>query len=132
MKIGDIIEIPVFISEYINQNIDNIDYHLHSFCKLLLSNNITSFGTDENETYIIEYSIAEQDYSAKYFINFYLEKSNIDHKGNCLYELETNICKSLDNELFEVKLQTDDGNDLDTTKVYIDSFTSDRLILKSI
>jgi hypothetical protein len=132
MKISDIIEIPVFVSQYINKDIDNIDYHLHSFCNLLLTNNISAFGTEENETYKIEYAIPEQDFSVRYFINFYLEKSTIDNKGNCLYELETDLPKSLTNELFEIKLSTDDGSDLDSTKVYIDSFTSDKLILKSI
>ena len=131
MKITNIIEIPKFISSYISNNIDNIDYHLHSFCKLLLTKSIATFGSD-NEIFKLEYEVPQEEYSIRYFINFYLEKSDIDCKGDCIYEIETNVTKSLSNEVFEVELKTDEDSDLGTIKVYIDSFTSDRLILKSI
>lgn len=132
MKITNIIEIPKFVSKYI----DNIDCQLHSFCKYLLDRKVDSFNieteTEENEIYQLEYIIDENLYDIKYFINFYLEKIKLDSKYNCLYEMETDLSKTLSNETFTIELETDDGSKLDTVDVYIDSFTSDKLTFKSI
>ena len=132
MKITNIIEIPKFVSKYI----DNIDCQLHSFCKYLLDRKVDSFNieteTEENEIYQLEYIVDENLYDIKYFINFYLEKIKLDNKYNCLYEMETDLSKTLSNETFTIELETDDGSKLDTVDVYIDSFTSDKLTFKSI
>ena len=132
MKITNIIDIPKFVSKYI----DNIDCQLHSFCSYLLDRKVDSFNikteTEENEVYELEYIIDENLYDIKYFINFYLEKIKLDNKYNCLYEMETDLSKSLSNETFTIELETDDGSKLDVIEVYIDSFTSDKLTFKSI
>ena len=132
MKITNIIDIPKFVSKYI----DNIDCQLHSFCSYLLDRKVDSFNikteTEENEVYELEYTIDENLYDIKYFINFYLEKIKLDNKYNCLYEMETDLSKSLSNETFTIELETDDGSKLDVIEVYIDSFTSDKLTFKSI
>lgn len=132
MKITNIIDIPKFVSKYI----DNIDCQLHSFCSYLLDRKVDSFNikteTEENEIYELEYTIDENLYDIKYFINFYLEKIKLDNKYNCLYEMETDLSKSLSNETFTIELETDDGSKLDIVDVYIDSFTSDKLTFKSI
>ena len=132
MKITNIIDIPKFVSKYI----DNIDCQLHSFCSYLLDRKVDSFNikteTEENEVYELEYIIDENLYDIKYFINFYLEKIKLDNKYNCLYEMETDLSKSLSNETFTIELETDDGSKLDVVEVYIDSFTSDKLTFKSI
>lgn len=132
MKITNIIDIPKFVSKYI----DNIDCQLHSFCSYLLDRKVDSFNikteTEENEVYELEYTIDENLYDIKYFINFYLEKIKLDNKYNCLYEMETDLSKSLSNETFTIELETDDGSKLDIVDVYIDSFTSDKLTFKSI
>lgn len=132
MKITNIIEIPSFISSYITKGIDDIDYQLHSFCRFLLNRKIDSFKIDEDENYQFEYIVDETSYDIKYFINFYLEKSELNCKYECLYETETDISKSVTNEIFKVELETDDGSKLDTVEVIIDSFQSDKLILKSV
>ena len=132
MKITNIIEIPSFISSYINKGIDDIDYQLHSFCRFLLNRKIDSFKINEDESYQFEYIINETCYDIKYFINFYLSKSELNCKYECLYETETDISKSVANEIFIVELETDDGSKLDTVEVIIDCFASDKLILKSV
>ncbi len=132
MKITNIIEVPLFISNYINKGIDDIDYQLHSFCRFLLNRKIDSFKMEEDENYQFEYNIDNTSYDIKYFINFYLEKSELNCKFECLYETETDISKSVSNEIFKVELETDDGSKLDTIEVIIDSFQSDKLILKSV
>lgn len=136
MKITNIIEIPKFISIYINKGIDDIDYQLHSFCKYLLNRKVDSFSidseTEDINEYRFEYIVDATSYDIKYFINFYLDKLKLDYKFNCLYEEETELPKSLSNEIFIIELETDDGSKLDTIKVYIESFESDKLILKSI
>ena len=132
MKITNIIEIPSFISNYINKGIDDIDYQLHSFCKFLLNRKIDSFKIDEDECYQFEYNIDSTCYDIKYFINFYIEKSELNCKYECLYETETDISKSVSNEIFTVELESDDGSKLDTIEVIIESFKSDKLILKSV
>ena len=136
MKITNIVEIPKFVSKYITTDIDNIDCQLHSFCKYLLDRKVDSFNiqteTEENEVYQLEYILDDKLYDIKYFINFYLEKSELDSKFNCLYEMETDLSKSLSNETFTVEIETDDGSELDTIDIYIDSFSSDKLIFKSV
>ena len=136
MKITNIIEIPKFISTYISNNIDNIDYQLHSFCKYLLNRKIDSFMIDasaiESGIYQFEYNINDTCYDIKYFINFYLEKTKLDSKLDCLYEQDTGLSKSITNETFIVELESDDGSKLDTIDLYIDSFMSDKLVLKSL
>ena len=126
MKITNIIDIPKFVSKYI----DNVDCQLHSFCSYLLDRKVDSFNikteTEENEVYELEYIIDENLYDIKYFINFYLEKIKLDNKYNCLYEMETDL------STFTIELETDDGSKLDVIEVYIDSFTSDKLTFKSI
>ena len=136
MKITNIIEIPKFISKYINHDIDDIDCQLHSFCQYLLNRKVDSFNiqseSEDNEIYQLEYILDDKLYDIKYFINFYLEKSELDSKLNCLYEMETDLSKSLSNELFAVEIETDDGSKLDTINIYIDSYVSDKLTFKSV
>jgi len=135
MKITNIIEVPKFISNYINNGIEDIDYQLHSFCRFLLYSPITSLTsmcTEDDDNYQIEYTVDETSYDIKYFINFYIKKSKEDSVGNCLYESETNLPKSLSNETFKVELESDDGIKLGEDELYIESFMSDKLILKSI
>ena len=61
MKITNIIDIPKFVSKYI----DNIDCQLHSFCSYLLDRKVDSFNikteTEENEVYELEYTIPKID-----------------------------------------------------------------------
>jgi len=136
MKITNIIEVPKFISKYITNNIDDIDCQLQSFCKYLLNRKVNSFNInseiEDNEIYQLEYILDDKLYDIKYFINFYKEKSELDCKFNCLYEMETDLSKSLSNETFTVTIETDDGSEVDTINIYIDSYENNKLTFKSI
>ena len=90
MRIKYINKIPIFIGKYYNMGLVTID-EINELNTLLMRPEYSITNDDKYVATINE---------APYLLKFYIEKSKIDKFGNCKYEDELEISKSLSNELF--------------------------------
>ena len=110
-RISEIIEIPKFISFYVNNNPiepNMAEYYTHTFCEYLLNNDYIEISKASNGKSKLIYDVCDDSNldikDAKIFAKFYLDKSILDCKLGCKYEEETCISKSLTNEVFKIVL----------------------------
>ena len=125
MKLNEFIAIPKFIDKYIDNNDScSMSVITHDFCKLMLDLEFEEVYENGKCYYSVD---SKNLYAINRFIDFYIDKSKMDFKYTCKYELELNLGKSIMNELFILKF--DNGL---IASLYIDSFVDGIIILKSI
>ena len=91
MRIKYINKIPIFIGEYYNMGYITID-EINELNTLLMR---PEYSIANGNKYVATIN------EAPYLLKFYIERSKIDKFGNCRYEDELEISKSLSNELYE-------------------------------
>lgn len=124
MKFTSVVNVPVFIESYIfADKSGTLEEFTHIFCNDIMNLDFNKYI--KNNTIYYEAYITND--ISKRFIQFYLEKSQLDHYYDCKYEDEKNISKSISNELFEVEI-----DNTYIVHIYIDSFENDKLIFAVI
>lgn len=115
-------EIPDFIRAYmiIKPELETLT---HEFCKSLTNMKFKEDMIDHKPQYTFDIDNNE---TIIKFAEFYIEKSKLDYKYNCVYEDEIDMPKSIINEFFVVLI------DNQKVYVYIDSFSNKELVLKAI
>lgn len=117
MKIIEILSVPRFLTAY-DREADIFD-----FSQVIIGKDITIDKIDKNILYKIETDDVDKE-----FINFYLEKSYLNKvTGECKYEDETNVPQSIMYEIFKVKFDNEEKDD-----IKIKSYDGKELVLISI
>lgn len=112
MKINEILEIPKFLEEYID-NINGLEFNVQEFCSILLELDFTPYSNS------IDILVANVPLDTNFDIaNFIISKQCLDKHGYCKYEEETTLTQSVSNELFKVSI-SDSIKDL--TLLYYDT-----------
>jgi len=115
MIIQSIVKIPRFIGEYFNIGLLS-DRVIAEFSETLKR---SYFTLDNDRCYICTLKEKPE------FIDFYINKSKLDDKYECIYENEIDIPKSIYNEIYVIEI--DDGRVLNISLKYNDE--NDCLIL---
>jgi hypothetical protein len=125
-KIVEIIDVPEFIKRYIEQDKSGTISELtHIFCTEILVSDI-EYCVKEKTTHL--YIDTLHNTKIAEFADLYLEKSELDHYLNCKYEDELDLYKSINNELFKIKI-----SDVDKIMEFkIDSLENNTMILKEV
>lgn len=121
-KITEIKDIPVFIDKYISEDKSGrLSNDAHFFCNVVKNLDFTRITDNRNKT-LYRATVTDK----LPIIDFYLKKSRLDHKYECLYEVELNLPKSIDNELFKASYEDKEFS------FSIEHYCDDELIIEII
>lgn len=94
MYVREIKEIPTFIGKYFNINEVFID-DIKEFHEILLNSEYYFYDKNKYATKL-KYKPA--------LVDFYIKHSKIDRYGNCLYEDELDLVKSISYEIYKLRV----------------------------
>lgn len=108
----EIEHIPYFLELYLDKQ-PELEPLIHLFCKYIIDTkpnrvikDITPHKTKENQSITlieIEYEIENEEIQR--FCDFYCRKSKLDFRLDCKYESELGICKTLENDCFQITVR---------------------------
>ena len=103
-ELEEIISIPNFIQKYIETETEHFNNVIvNDFCNIIKNAKYSINHVNNHDEYI--FTVGENNYTVRRFIEFYLDKSSLNSNLICKYEEELNLSQSVSNEVFIVKFK---------------------------